>query len=180
MRFYRQHQRVCGGIRGLLRASYYRVRAQGIRCPGQAGPGDCLRARIMLIRGNFDDALSLVREVTRKHPIVLVNSLNPYRIQGQKTASFEIIEDLGTAPDYLFIPVGNAGNITAYWLGFKEAAQMGWTTARPKMMGFQAEGAAPIVRGAPVEKPETIASAIRVGNPAVGTTRYGPETSQTA
>ena len=139
---------------------------RGYVAQGKLAQAIAYGARIMLIRGNFDDALSLVREVTRKHPIVLVNSLNPYRIQGQKTASFEIIEDLGTAPDYLFIPVGNAGNITAYWLGFKEAAQMGWTIARPKMMGFQAEGAAPIVRGAPVEKPETIASAIRVGNPA--------------
>ena len=139
---------------------------RGYVAQGKLAQAIAYGARIMLIRGNFDDALSLVREVTRKHPIVLVNSLNPYRIQGQKTASFEIIEDLGSAPDYLFIPVGNAGNITAYWLGFKEAAQMGWTTTRPKMMGFQAEGAAPIVRGAPVEKPETIASAIRVGNPA--------------
>ena len=123
-------------------------------------------ARIMLIDGNFDKALALVRALVDKHPIVLVNSLNPNRIQGQKTAAFEIVEDLGDAPDYLFIPVGNAGNITAYWLGFSEASQMGWTTARPKMMGFQASGAAPIVSGTPVENPETVASAIRVGNPA--------------
>lgn len=123
-------------------------------------------ARIVLIDGNFDDALRVVRELTAKHPIILVNSLNPYRIQGQKTASFEIIEDIGTAPDYLFIPVGNAGNITAYWMGFVEAHQMEWTATLPKMMGFQAEGAAAIVRGKPIEKPETIASAIRVGNPA--------------
>ena len=123
-------------------------------------------ARIVLIDGNFDDALKVVRELSAKHPIILVNSLNPYRIEGQKTASFEIIEDLETAPDYLCIPVGNAGNITAYWRGFVEAREMEWTATLPKMMGFQAEGAAAIVRGEPIEKPETIASAIRVGNPA--------------
>ena len=123
-------------------------------------------ARIMLVDGNFDRALSLVRTLTERHPIVLVNSLNPHRLQGQKTAAFEIVEELESAPDYLFIPVGNAGNITAYWLGFDEAFRMEWTAIRPKMMGFQAEGAAPIVRGQPVSEPETIASAIRVGNPA--------------
>ena len=139
---------------------------KGYVAQGKLAQAIAYGARIMLIKGNFDDALSLVREITHRHPVVLVNSLNPYRIQGQKTASFEIIEELGSAPDYLFIPVGNAGNITAYWVGFKEALLKGWTKNSPKMMGFQAEGAAPIVRGAPVEKPETIASAIRVGNPA--------------
>jgi threonine synthase len=123
-------------------------------------------ARIMLIQGSFDHAMSLVRELTERHPIVLVNSVNPHRLQGQKTASFEIVEDLGTAPDYLFIPVGNAGNITAYWMGFQEAYHHEWTVVLPKMMGFQAQGAAPIVRGDIVPEPETIASAIRVGNPA--------------
>ena len=123
-------------------------------------------ARILLIDGSFDDALNLVRRVTEKYPIVLVNSLNPHRIQGQKTAAFEIVEELGSAPDHLFIPVGNAGNIGAYWLGFTEAFQMGWTATLPILMGFQAEGAAPIVRGQPVPEPETIASAIRIGNPA--------------
>lgn len=123
-------------------------------------------ARIMVIDGNFDRALSLVRELTEKHPIVLVNSLNKYRIQGQKTAAFEIVEELGYAPDYVYMPVGNAGNITAYWLGFKEVASLGYVGTRPKMMGFQAEGAAPIVHGKLVLKPDTIASAIRVGNPA--------------
>jgi threonine synthase len=123
-------------------------------------------ARIMLIDGSFDRALSLVRALTEQHPIVLVNSLNPHRIQGQKTAAFEIVEELGDAPDYVFIPVGNAGNISAYWLGFTEAFQMSWSATRPRMMGFQAEGAAPIVGGKPVEKPQTVASAIRVGNPA--------------
>ncbi len=123
-------------------------------------------ARIMLIRGSFDHALQLVRELTERNPIILVNSVNPNRIQGQKTAAFEIVEDLGAAPDFLFIPVGNAGNITAYWLGFQEAFSNEWTSVRPRMMGFQAEGAAPIVRGDVVPEPETIASAIRIGNPA--------------
>lgn len=123
-------------------------------------------ARIMLIDGGFDDALSLVRSLSAKHPVVLVNSVNPYRLQGQKTAAFEIVHDLGEAPDYLFIPVGNAGNITAYWMGFTEAHQLEWTGTLPKMMGFQAEGAAAIVKGHPIDKPHTVASAIRVGNPA--------------
>lgn len=123
-------------------------------------------ARIMLIDGGFDDALSLVRKLSDKHPVVLVNSVNPYRLQGQKTAAFEIVHDLGEAPDYLFIPVGNAGNITAYWMGFTEAHQLEWTGTLPKMMGFQAEGAAAIVKGHPIDTPHTIASAIRVGNPA--------------
>jgi threonine synthase len=123
-------------------------------------------ARIITIDGNFDRALKLVRALTEKHPVTLVNSLNPYRLEGQKTAAFEIVDALGDAPDYLFIPVGNAGNITAYWKGFTEYYQAGRTTGRPKMMGFQAEGAAPIVRGYAIERPETIASAIRIGNPA--------------
>ena len=123
-------------------------------------------ARILLVDGGFDQALDLVREIIERYPITLVNSLNPDRIQGQKTAAFEIIEALGEAPDYVFIPVGNAGNISAYWLGFSEAFSMEWTSKRPKMMGFQAAGAAPFVLGAPVDSPETVASAIRVGNPA--------------
>ena len=123
-------------------------------------------ARIMLIDGGFDDALRIVRELAAKHPVVLVNSVNPYRLEGQKTAAFEIIEDLGAAPDHLFIPVGNAGNITAYWMGFQEAQRMEWIGAPPKMMGFEAEGAAAIVKGHPIETPDTVASAIRVGNPA--------------
>jgi threonine synthase len=123
-------------------------------------------AKIIAIDGNFDRALNMVRAITEKHPVTLVNSLNPYRIEGQKTASFEIIDTLGDAPDYLFLPVGNAGNITAYWKGFVEYYQSGKSSQKPKMMGFQAEGAAPIVRGYAVEKPETIATAIRIGNPA--------------
>ena len=123
-------------------------------------------AKIIAIKGNFDRALQIVRTITDKHPVTLVNSINPFRIEGQKTAAFEIIDTLGEAPDYLFIPVGNAGNITAYWQGFKEYYQMGKAGQKPKMMGFQAAGAAPIVLGHVVEKPETIASAIRIGNPA--------------
>jgi len=123
-------------------------------------------AKIITIDGNFDQALHIVRELTGKHPVTLVNSLNPNRIEGQKTAAFEIIDILGEAPDYLFIPVGNAGNITAYWKGFGEYYQAGRTGNKPRMMGFQAEGAAPIVRGYVIDQPETVASAIRIGNPA--------------
>jgi threonine synthase len=124
------------------------------------------RAKIVAISGNFDQALKIVLGLTEKHPITLVNSLNPNRIEGQKTAAFEIIDVLGDAPDYLFIPVGNAGNITAYWKGFVEYHKAGKAKAKPKLMGFQAEGAAPIVRGHAIDKPETVASAIRIGNPA--------------
>jgi threonine synthase len=123
-------------------------------------------AQVIAVDGNFDEALSLARAITDKHPIALVNSLNPYRLEGQKTAAFEIIDHLGDAPDYLFIPVGNAGNITAYWRGFVEYEQKGKAAKKPRMMGFQAEGAAPIVLGRPVEKPVTVATAIRIGNPA--------------
>jgi len=123
-------------------------------------------ARILMINGNFDSALALARAYTCKHSVTLVNSVNPHRLEGQKTGAFEIIEALGDAPDYLFIPVGNAGNITAYWRGFLEYQAAGRSLGLPKMMGFQAEGAAPIVRGTPIANPQTIASAIRIGNPA--------------
>jgi threonine synthase len=123
-------------------------------------------AKTLLINGNFDDALRAVLALTEKHPVALVNSINPFRIEGQKTAAFEVVDDLGEAPDYLFIPVGNAGNITAYWKGFVEYYKLGKSKILPKMMGFQAEGAAPIVRGYPIEYPETVATAIRIGNPA--------------
>ena len=123
-------------------------------------------AKIIAIDGNFDQALEIARTLTDKHPITLVNSLNPHRIEGQKTAAFEIIDVLGEAPDYLFIPVGNAGNITAYWKGFLEYYRSGRAKKKPEMMGFQAEGAAPIVRGYAIKEPETVASAIRIGNPA--------------
>ncbi len=123
-------------------------------------------AKVIAIEGNFDRALEIVREITAKHPITLVNSVNPYRIEGQKTAAFEVCDQLGKAPDYLAIPVGNAGNITAYWKGFKEYHAKGKVSALPKMIGFEAEGAMAIVKGEPIPHPETIATAIRIGNPA--------------
>ena len=123
-------------------------------------------AKILIVDGNFDASLELVREFVKSHPVTLVNSVNPFRIEGQKTGAFEVSDVLGDAPDYLFIPVGNAGNISAYWKGFLEYKQMGKNEFLPKMMGFQAAGAAPIVLGHPVEQPQTIASAIRIGNPA--------------
>ena len=123
-------------------------------------------AKIIAIQGNFDQALECVREISDKYPITLVNSVNPYRIEGQKTGAFEVCDALGKAPEYHFIPVGNAGNITAYWRGYKEYFQAGIIPALPKMMGFEAEGAAAIVRGERIMKPETLATAIRIGNPA--------------
>lgn len=123
-------------------------------------------AKVIAIKGNFDEALDRVREISAKYPITLVNSVNPYRIEGQKTGAFEIVDALTDAPDYHFIPVGNAGNITAYWKGYKEYYQGKKCTKLPKMMGIQAAGAAPIVLGHKVDNPETIATAIRIGNPA--------------
>jgi len=123
-------------------------------------------AIVLAVDGNFDKALELVREIAAIYPITLVNSLNPYRIEGQKTAAFEICDYLGEAPDYQVMPVGNAGNITAYWKGYKEYKKAGKSRKLPKMLGFQAEGAAPIVRGHAILDPETIATAIRIGNPA--------------
>ncbi|MBF8258014.1 MAG: L-threonine synthase [Actinobacteria bacterium] len=123
-------------------------------------------ARVIQILGNFDDALTLVKEISEKYPVTLVNSLNPYRIEGQKSAAFEICDALGDAPDYHVLPVGNAGNITAYWAGYKAYRDAGKAGKLPKMLGWQAEGAAPIVRGKIVLKPETVATAIRIGNPA--------------
>lgn len=123
-------------------------------------------ATVLQIQGNFDEALTIVKEVVSKYPITLVNSINPFRIEGQKSAAFEVCDSLGAVPDYHALPVGNAGNITAYWKGYKEYYSEGLTTGLPKMLGFQAAGAAPIVLGHRVEKPETIATAIRIGNPA--------------
>jgi threonine synthase len=123
-------------------------------------------ARVLEIEGNFDQALQLTKELSKEHPITLVNSINPYRIEGQKTAAFEVVEALGRAPDLHVMPVGNAGNITAYWRGYNEGMKNGWSTSLPKMFGFQAEGANPIVRGAPIDDPKTVATAIRIGNPA--------------
>ena len=123
-------------------------------------------AKVIAVKGNFDDALELVRGICSKHAITLVNSINPYRIEGQKTGSFEICDCLGDAPEYHAIPVGNAGNITAYWKGYKEYKEAGISKRLPKMLGFQAQGAAPIVLGHPVKDPKTIATAIKIGNPA--------------
>jgi threonine synthase len=123
-------------------------------------------AKIVAITGNFDDALRLVRIAAERYPIALVNSVNPDRIEGQKTAAFEIVDELGDAPDLLCIPVGNAGNITAYWRGFSEYYHLEKASRRPRMMGFQAAGAAPLVLGHPIEHPHTVATAIRIGNPA--------------
>ncbi len=123
-------------------------------------------ARVLQVRGNFDQSLSIVRELAERAPVTVVNSVNPYRIEGQKSAAFEIVDALGDAPDVHCIPVGNAGNITAYWKGYLEFKEAGRATKLPRMLGFQAAGAAPIVEGRPVEHPETVATAIRIGNPA--------------
>lgn len=156
-------------------AAAYSARA-GIRCIvlipegaialGKLSQAMIHGAKVIAIKGNFDDALKIVRQITEKHPITMVNSINPYRIEGQKTGSFEICDSLGDAPDYHAIPVGNAGNITAYWKGYKEYKDSGVSKRLPKMLGFQAEGAAPIVLGHPVKDPKTIATAIKIGNPA--------------
>jgi threonine synthase len=123
-------------------------------------------AIVLAVEGNFDEALNLVRKVTQDYPITLVNSLNPFRIEGQKTGSFEICDYLGEPPGFQVMPVGNAGNITAYWKGYKEYYKLGKIKKLPKMLGFQAEGSAPIVKGHPIKNPKTIATAIRIGNPA--------------
>jgi threonine synthase len=141
------------GLRGLV------IVPEGKIATGKLAQALMHGARVIALRGNFDEALKLVRELTQRHPIALVNSVNPFRLEGQKTAAFELLDALGEL-DALCIPVGNAGNVTAYHKGFQE---MG---ARPRLFGFQAEGAAPLVHGAPVEHPETVASAIRIGNPA--------------
>jgi threonine synthase len=123
-------------------------------------------AKVVALRGNFDDALKVVMGLANDYPVVLVNSVNPHRLQGQKTAAFEVVDALGDAPDYVVLPVGNAGNITAYWLGFREYRDAGRCSVLPRMVGAQAEGAAPIVHGHVVKRPRTVASAIRIGNPA--------------
>ena len=123
-------------------------------------------ALVLQIKGNFDEALQIVKEITGDYPVKMVNSINPFRIEGQKTGAFEVCEHLGYVPTYHFLPVGNAGNITAYWKGYKQYHNENIISNLPKMMGFQAEGAAPIVLGRPVEHPETIATAIKIGNPA--------------
>ena len=123
-------------------------------------------ARIIQVRGNFDQALTIVRKISESSPIALVNSVNPDRLQGQKSAAFEVVDELGFVPDYHALPVGNAGNISAYWMGYTEYMNEGITNRRPSMLGFQAAGAAPFVVGHPIDNPETIATAIRIGCPA--------------
>ena len=152
--------------------------AAGLECvvvlpAGKIAVGKLLQAlvfgaRVISVRGNFDEALRVVRALSEQdeHPITLVNSVNPFRLEGQKTAAFEVCDDLGRAPDVLAIPVGNAGNISAYWRGFREYREAGRVDGVPRMWGFQAAGAAPLVSGIAVDHPETVATAIRIGNPA--------------
>ncbi|GAA4206924.1 threonine synthase [Microbispora amethystogenes] len=156
-------------------AAAYAVRA-GLTCAvlvprGKIAMGKLAQAlvhgaKLLQVEGSFDDCLEMTRKLAETYPIALVNSVNPHRLQGQKTAAFEIVDALGDAPDVHCIPVGNAGNISAYWMGYKEYAEDGVATKRPRMLGFQASGAAPIVGGSPVTHPQTIATAIRIGNPA--------------
>jgi threonine synthase len=143
----------------------YVILPKGAVALGKLSQAMVYGAKIIALMGNFDDALSIVREIGDKYPVEVVNSVNPYRIEGQKTAAFEIIDALGDAPDFHFIPVGNAGNITAYWKGYKEYKEAGKSRKLPRMIGWQAEGAAPIVKGFPIKNPQTIATAIKIGNP---------------
>jgi threonine synthase len=143
-----------GGLRGAV------IVPEGKIATGKLAQALMHGARVVALRGNFDQALEIVRELADRHPIALVNSVNPFRIEGQKTGAFEVCDQLGEAPDVLCVPVGNAGNVTAWWKGFREYR------VAPRLHGYQAEGAAPLVHGAPVENPETVASAIRIGNPA--------------
>ena len=157
-------------------AAAYAARA-GMRCivlipegkvaAGKLAGAIAYGAEVIQVDGSFDDALSLVVQISQQHPIALVNSLNPYRLEGQKTAAFEIIETLGRAPDWLCLPVGNAGNITAYWMGFRQSHQLKQSSL-PRILGVQAAGSAPLVLGHPVDHPETVATAIRIGRPARG------------
>jgi threonine synthase len=140
---------------------------QGKVAAGKLAGALAYGAPVIQVDGSFDDALSLVVQISEKHPICLVNSINPYRIEGQKTAAFEICDTLGAAPDWLCLPVGNAGNITSYWAGFKQYNDLK-STGLPRVLGVQAAGAAPLVLGHPVDKPETVATAIRIGRPARG------------
>ncbi|HET9060365.1 MAG TPA: threonine synthase [Acidimicrobiales bacterium] len=167
---------VCGSTGNTsASAAAYAARA-GLRCvvlipDGYIALGKLAQAlvhgaKVVQVRGNFDRALALVRQLADAEPVTVVNSINPYRIEGQKTGAFEVVDVLGDAPDFHFMPVGNAGNITAYWKGYREYQDAGLCSKLPKMCGFQAAGAAPIVLGHPVDKPDTIATAIRIGNPA--------------
>jgi threonine synthase len=154
LRLDREH----GGQRGRLRGAV--IVPEGKIATGKLAQALMHGARVIALRGNFDEALKLVRELTRRHPIALVNSVNDFRVEGQKTGAFEVCDELGEAPDALCLPVGNAGNVTSWWKGFQEY------DSAPRMHGYQADGAAPLVTGARVDNPETVASAIRIGNPA--------------
>jgi threonine synthase len=151
----------CCGMRSIV------IIPEGKVAAGKLAGAVAYGAQVIQIRGSFDDALTLVVQISQQHPIALVNSLNPYRLEGQKTAAFEICEDLGAAPDWLCLPVGNAGNITAYWMGFRQYNTLR-QTGLPQILGVQAAGSAPLVLGHPVDKPETVATAIRIGRPARG------------
>jgi threonine synthase len=151
-------------VRGGMRS--YVLIPDGYVALGKLAQALLYGAEVMAIKGNFDDALAIVRQMADNYPITLVNSVNPYRLEGQKTAAFELVDALGDAPDWLCIPVGNGGNITAYWMGFNQYQQHGKCRNLPKMMGFQAAGSAPLVSGVRVKDPETLATAIRIGNPA--------------
>ena len=150
--------------RGGLRA--FVVIPDGYVAMGKLAQALLYGAEVFAIEGNFDQALEMVKAISEQYPVTLVNSVNPYRLEGQKTGAFEVVDTLGDAPDWLCIPVGNAGNITAYWMGFCQYHQVGRCQKLPRLMGFQADGAAPLVYGSPVKHPETLATAIRIGNPA--------------
>lgn len=167
---------ICASTGNTAAAAAAYASRSGLKCvvlipEGKIAKGKLLQAYrygaiVIMIRGNFDQALEIVRDSATKYPVTIVNSINPYRIEGQKTAAFEVCDDLGDAPEYHAIPVGNAGNITSYWRGYKEYKKAGRSETLPKMLGFQAAGAAPIVHNRIIEKPETLATAIRIGNPA--------------
>lgn len=166
---------ICASTGNTSAAAAAYASANGLKCvvvipkgriaSGKLAQALAHQAQVLAVDGNFDEALEIVRYLTEKYPIKLVNSINPDRLEGQKTAAFEVCDQLGDAPEYLAIPVGNAGNITAYWMGFVEYKRRGISNNLPRMFGFQAAGSAPIVLGRPVKNPETIASAIRIGNP---------------
>jgi threonine synthase len=161
VRLDRQYRRLCRRLRGPGRDSLGKIAL------GKLAQATVYGARILAVDGNFDDCLELARKTAADYPVTaLVNSVNPVRLQGQKSAAFEICDVLGRAPDVHCLPVGNAGNITAYWMGYQEYHADGLVAGRPRMFGFQAAGAAPLVLGAPVREPDTIATAIRVGSPA--------------
>ncbi len=166
MCFDREHLGIDGGVRRASADQAVVLVPQGKIAAGKLAQAILHGAQVIMVKGNFDDCLRISRGLAESYPVALVNSVNPMRIEGQKTASFEIVDFLGDAPDLHILPVGNAGNISAYWKGYVEYAASGDSTRRPVMLGWQAAGAAPLVSGTPVTDPETVASAIRIGNPA--------------